>query len=178
MDLRHARGPSSRSMQGLVGERLRLLEPQARMIVCLAALIGYRPDLDVLLVCSDASAATTARALRSACDLDLLVRERLGRPRFRFRHALTRAAVIEALSANLRRTMHAKIAVTMETLPTALSRVEELAHHWSAAGQPERARLYNERAAEEARRIGADGDAAEFSQRARCGKRRAKERGG
>jgi predicted ATPase len=176
MNLRHARGTTSRSMPELVGERLGLLEPQARAIVALAALIGYRPDLDLLTACSDAGADATADALQSACHLDLLVRERLAGPRYRFRHALTRAAISDALSPSLRRALHARIAATLERLPTASSRVEELAHHWSAAGDAARARVYNERAAEEALRIGADGDAAQFSRRARCEATRAKKK--
>jgi predicted ATPase len=163
--MRNARAAATHSLSRLVCDRLGLLEPDGRTIVGLAALLGYRPDLGVLIACTGDEAATSD-ALRRACELDLLVLEEREPPRYRFRHALTQAAIREALSESTKRALHARIAAALERSPDASEYVERLAHHWSSAGDPAKARFYNERAAEEARRLGSDGDAAAFCARA------------
>jgi hypothetical protein len=137
-----------------------------RDIIGCAALLGYRPDVSVLVACSDAAPDVTIDALERACDLELVVAESRPPARYRFRHALTQAAIREALGAQIERELHARIARALEGLPDARSRVEQLAFHWYSAGDPVKSRIYNERAALEAMRLGAEDDAARFFERA------------
>jgi predicted ATPase len=88
-------------------------------------------------------------------------------PAYRFRHALTQAALRDALGPETRRSLHARIARRLEELADADDRTEQLAYHWLGAGEAERASLYWQRAAERAVHLGADGDARTFVSRAR-----------
>jgi predicted ATPase len=135
-------GPSS--LRDLVGERFRSLDPRTRDIIGTAALLGYHPDVDTLIACFE-SDCDVIDALSHACDLGLVVAES-GQPvAYRFRHALTQAAIRDALGADYERTLHARIASTLERLPDAITHIEQLAHHWLAAGDVVKARLYNDR---------------------------------
>lgn len=143
-----------------------MLEPGVRKIVGCAALLGYRPDVAVLVACCEATPDVAIDALERACDLELVVAESRSPARYRFRHALTQAAIREALGAQGQREMHARIASALEGLSDAGSRVEQLAFHWHSAGDTVKAQMYNERAAREAMRLGAEDDAARFLERA------------
>ncbi len=133
-----------------------------------AALLGYRLDMAVLAACGQALPEAVLAALEQARGLDLTVVDARTPAVYRFRHALTREAIREALEPDARRSLHALIAARLETLPDAALRSEQLAHHWLAAGDAAKASRYWERAAECARRLGAHVDAAIFADRARA----------
>lgn len=137
-----------------MSDRFRSLDPGAQAIVGCAALIGYRPDIALLLACSDEPISSTIAAMERACALDLLVVESRSPATYRFRHALTQSAIREALGAPKERLLHARIAAAVEGFPDALSRVEQLAYHWSKAEEPAKAGEYAARAAREAKRFG------------------------
>jgi predicted ATPase len=163
---RETRTARNKSLRDLVHERFRLLEPRVREIVGCAALLGYRPDVAVLVACCGATPDVAIDALERACDLELVVAESRPPARYRFRHALTQAAIREALGAQGELELHARIASALEGLSDAGSRVEQLAFHWYSAGDMVKAQIYNLRAAREAMRLGAEDDAARFLERA------------
>ena len=151
----------------LFGERLSALEPpEALELLSCAALLGYRFEARLVAACADFSAVRARAALERSRALDLIVREARAPASFRFRHALIQFAVRERLSLEDRRTWHTRIATVLEVQPDARRRIEQLAHHWSAAGDSAKAALYCERAAQLALRLGAAGDAAAWRARA------------
>jgi predicted ATPase len=121
-------------LQDLVEQRLHLLEDRDKYVVQCAALLGYRVDANLLAACVGWSLAATLAVLRRAEKLDLVVSEQGARVRYRFRHALTQAAIRSALPTRTERALHAAIARALEGLPDAGARVEQLAHHWFSAG--------------------------------------------
>jgi predicted ATPase len=153
------------SLGELVDERLALLEPDVRNVVSYAALLGYRFEAWLVAACAGRSRQRVRAALERTRELDLIVREAGAPARYRFRHALIQAAVRESLTAERRRAEHARIASALEALPDARRRVEQLAHHWSAAGHAGKASLYCERAAQDALLLGSLGDAAAWRAR-------------
>jgi predicted ATPase len=156
---RHGHAEAREALRELVHDRLRLLEPPVRTLVECASLLGYRLDAAALAACAGADLAATVEALRQASDLDLIVAERDGSNLFRFRHALTQAAVRDALDHERKQMLHATIAAALERLPDAGSRAEQLAHHWSLAGDRAKAAPYEVLAARRAQRFGVDGGA-------------------
>jgi len=161
---RHVHAAARQSVQDLVEERLHLLEPAAGAIVTCAALLGYRIDAKVLALCAGAGIEATLEALRRACDFDLVITEAEEPNRYRFRHALTQAAIRDAVVAGTKRELHAGIARVLERLPDAVDRVEQISYHWSAAGNGAPASASNRQAAEHALCLGSARIAAEFSQ--------------
>jgi class 3 adenylate cyclase/tetratricopeptide (TPR) repeat protein len=86
----------------------------------------------------------------------------------RFRHALIRDAAYEGLPYRIRRELHARVGETIEraTYPNVDEQAEVLALHYSAAGQHEGAWLHARLAAQRARDLYANSDAASFYERA------------
>jgi hypothetical protein len=154
------------ALRDLVDERLLLLESDARTLVRCAALIGYRLNPRMLATCAGATLDATIEALRRASELDLVVAEPAGE--YRFRHALTRAAICDGLGEDQKRSLHAAIATALEHLPDAFVRTEQLAHHWWSAGDGIKAAAYGRLAAEQAHRLGADDDHGAEECRANC----------
>ena len=86
------------SFAATVEERMRALSSPARRVVETAAVLGDAFDLPLLGRVSGASDDEIGAALREATSLQLVEDDRDG-PAFRFRHALTRAAVLATLLA-------------------------------------------------------------------------------
>ncbi|HEY1682791.1 MAG TPA: hypothetical protein VGF98_14190 [Candidatus Tumulicola sp.] len=83
-----------------------------------------------------------SRELGRACRCGLLVCESPDKGRYRFAHGLYRSAIRDGLDPRLARALHAKIAATLERLAEVKTSPELLAHHWSSAGNAERANSY------------------------------------
>ncbi|HEX8868020.1 MAG TPA: AAA family ATPase [Lentzea sp.] len=124
-----------RSVQDIVTGRLTRLSPDARELVRTAALIGR--DFDV-----DLAAAASGLPLGVLDEASTLI-DGTGH---RFVHALTRDAVEASLTTAERRTIHRRIASSM----TASTRYADVARHWNACGETEKAREWTIRAAEDA----------------------------
>jgi DNA-binding NarL/FixJ family response regulator len=154
------------SIEGLVLERFAALDDVARAIVLHAAILGYRFDPDLLRALLDVEAATLARALRDARELNLVVEEANAQVRFRFRHALTHEAIVRRTLAFEARPLHARIARLLESLPDAPRRLGEIAYHWWKALDAEHAVPANEAAGDAALSLHAYRDAATFYERA------------
>ena len=74
--------------------RLQTLDPDARHVLAAAALLGRRFDWDLLPGVATVDGATVVGSLRRAVDAQLVA---VDGQRFRFRHALTREAVLAEL---------------------------------------------------------------------------------
>ncbi|HWC11622.1 MAG TPA: LuxR C-terminal-related transcriptional regulator, partial [Acidimicrobiales bacterium] len=84
------------SFAEVVGDRLGALPAPAARVVQTAAVLGERFDWRLLKSTCEGGEDRVVAALRDAADLQLLEEDRAGRV-FRFRHALTRTAVLETL---------------------------------------------------------------------------------
>jgi DNA-binding NarL/FixJ family response regulator len=84
------------SFAELVGERMASLPPSAAQVVRAAAVLGERFDWSLLGEVCRVDDDALAAALHAAADVQLVEEDRTT-PGFRFRHALTRTAVIGAL---------------------------------------------------------------------------------
>ena len=82
------------SFAASLGTRLQTLDPDARHVLAAAAVLGRRFDWDLLPGVAAVDGATVVGSLRRAVDAQLVA---VDGQRFRFRHALTREAVLAEL---------------------------------------------------------------------------------
>ncbi|MBD5603894.1 MAG: AAA family ATPase [Candidatus Eremiobacteraeota bacterium] len=150
----------------LTNERLERLDPVARDVIAIAAVIGYRFDVARLQTLVGSDPEELARVLRAAHRCHLIVEERDTPSTFRFRHALVHEAINARVLAIERRPLHARIARELEALPNAERPIDEIAYHWWNAGDGERALPANEAAGDRAMAVYAYADAAKFYERA------------
>ncbi|GLZ47454.1 hypothetical protein Acsp06_36390 [Actinomycetospora sp. NBRC 106375] len=139
-----------------VGARVAALDPDARDVVRVAALLGRDLPWDLLPAAAEVDAAAAARALRRAVDARLLVAGADGS--LRWRHALTQDAVLSALTGPERAVLAAGAARALDSSDRAdlagplLARVAEL---HARGGDPDRAAELLLRHAREHRAAGA-----------------------
>ena len=158
------------SIRAAVLPRFEQLSPDERSILLLASVIGRTFDATLLAELSASSTAKICDVLARACALQLIreVRERVGD--FTFRHAITREILYRELLAAQASITHARIAECLSRH----SDVDpaQLAHHWAAAGQHERAGKAHELAGDAAAARSAHRDAAIAYRRAvdACGR--------
>ncbi|MBI3965270.1 MAG: AAA family ATPase [Chloroflexi bacterium] len=153
------------SVRATVLDRLQGLDDATREALTFAAVIGRDFDLELLRRVTGLNEPTLFRILRQAVGRQLLVEppietiEMAGGERFRFRHALTRDAILSDLLGADRRRRHRQIAqeierglggegAATELRDTALA--DQLAYHYECAGQRDRAAHYARIAAERA----------------------------
>ncbi len=82
-----------------VAQRLAMLGPDVRAVLQAAAVLGIEFDEVSLLAVADVPADAASAALDGACDALLVEAAESGERRFRFRHSLTRRAVLDGLLA-------------------------------------------------------------------------------
>jgi DNA-binding NarL/FixJ family response regulator len=121
--------PLPETVRDAVLLRAERLAPSAREALEVAAVAGLRFDLPLVL--DLAGEPGLEEAIRSGFVLE----EERGRGAFR--HALTREALYGAVTWTRRRSLHAEIAVRLESAGASPAAVAE---HWLAAQQPGRAR--------------------------------------
>lgn len=144
------------SIRGGVLARLEALAPEDRTLLLGASVIGR--SFDETLLGGLTQETDVARMLLRARDLQL-VRELAERPGlFAFRHAITREILYREMLDGQRRTIHAKLAQLLEGADEG-AHAAEIADHWNAAGNAERATLAFERAGDRARANNAHRDA-------------------
>ena len=151
------------SVRAAVEARSRLLSPEARTTLHVAAVVGRVFELPLLLRVLGAEESAIAVHLRAAIDAMLLDPERAD-GRFAFRHALTRESILAELLAPERRALHLAVGIALEQSDP--GRVEELAAHFDAARDLGRAYRYQVAAARAAMRARAFADAARNFERA------------
>jgi class 3 adenylate cyclase len=132
--------------------RARSLDATSLRVLQLAALAGDHLDPDVLAAAADVDSAQVDDAVRDGLRLQLLAERRDsagGATRYAFRHALTREAFADELVGPDRRRGHRALAAALSDAyaddPDAVA--AELADHYAAADDPERAYAWCLRAA-------------------------------
>ena len=156
-------------VRATVLERIGRMSFFDRTILMHASVIGPRFDLYVLAESTRTDELRIRIALERARTLDLVVVDAIESRRYAFRHALTRDIVYAELLALRIRPIHRRIARALERGPHAAHPLEQLAFHWSAAGDARRSLKYNELAGDSASALYAFEDARAFYARAlRC----------
>jgi len=136
------------SVRDAVQQRLLALPPRARTVMQVSAVIGQRFEFDLLRDVSELDEDAVFEVIRAAIDAQLLAEEpEAEQESYRFRHALSREAVLADMLARERRVLHKKVAERIER--THSDRSEELAYHFDEA-RDTRAHRYHVAAAEEA----------------------------
>jgi DNA-binding CsgD family transcriptional regulator len=148
------------TLQAILNERLAQFTTLERGTLYRAASIGESFDADLLAAVADLPRDDVLQVVERAASVDLLQEPQPGR--FSFRHALIRQALADQLLVSLAAPLHMRIATQLETLPDARKRAPELAYHWSAARVPDKARMWNEAAAQAAWDVYAYRDAIRF----------------
>jgi len=158
--------PLPSKMQAAIEARLAQLSPAARDLAAVAATIGREFTFAVLRHASGEDEDTLVPAL------DELWRQRTvreqGADAYDFTHDKLREVAYAGLSGARQRLLHHHVAQALEAvyagdLDSVAARV---AAHYERADHPEQAIQYYRRAAEVARRVQADGEAARCDQRA------------
>jgi tetratricopeptide (TPR) repeat protein len=149
--------------------RIKRLSPHTQDLLRLAALIGREFDYAVLrLACEmndeDALIEALEEAQRAQLISELEGRQRSGskvaNERFAFAHGLIPATLRDDLSSLRRHRLHRRVAAALETVfPDDL---ENLAYHYSQAGDAEKSRFYTIRAGDRARKLYANQEALRF----------------
>ncbi len=154
------------SIRHSVLERLTEFAEDERSVLMHAAVLGRHFDAEFLARVEGRPLNEITSVLRRARDAQLIIEQREAALRFGFRHALIREAVYSELLAAEARPLHARIAAALEERADAEERLIEVAYHWWAARNPEKAANANERAGDLAARRLAHESAATFFERA------------
>jgi tetratricopeptide (TPR) repeat protein/DNA-binding XRE family transcriptional regulator len=141
-----------RSVRTVVGQRVARLVPEAQELLRMASVLGQEWDLELLLGTADLDQETVLRYVEAALAAKLLEERRVGRrERFGFVHALIGQALYDDVPRFRLRKLHRQVGETLERAqgeqPEAWA---ELARHFLAAGEEERATHYALRAGDHA----------------------------
>lgn len=153
------------TLRGILLARISALTDVAQSIVGVAAVAGRRVDHDLLASVAGQDESTTTAALRDAVGQQILVADRTGESDgYAFRHALMQEAAYDDLLPGERRRLHKTFAEAVAARPVgtgadAAAHWAELAYHWSATRDDERALEASVRAAMAAVEAYAFGDA-------------------
>ncbi|MBI3960299.1 MAG: AAA family ATPase [Chloroflexi bacterium] len=149
------------SVQDAVRRRTQQLQPEARHLLTLAAVVGRRFDFALLQEVAGRDEAELSALIKELAAAQLVVEE--GNEQFAFRHALTRQAVYSGLLGRERQTLHRIIGAASERIyggmfdPSlgagAAAQVAELAYHFYEAGEWPKAFDYAWRAGERAQAL-------------------------
>jgi DNA-binding CsgD family transcriptional regulator/tetratricopeptide (TPR) repeat protein len=157
-----------RTVHDAVRRRTERLSPDACAVLLLAAVAGRRFDFELLRRLTGRDEAELLALIKELIAAQLVVEVDNRADQFAFRHALTRQAVYEQLLGRERRTLHRRVGETIEQLfaGSPEPRLEDLAYHFSEAGDWTKALLYAERAGERADALHAPAGAIEHYARA------------
>lgn len=157
------------SVREVVERRLNRLSSNTVKVLGTAAVIGQQFDLLVLEdVVDDIDEDAIIDALDESTSAALVAELPGGADCYRFNHAIVRMALCEGLSGARRRRMHRRIGEALERRAAGdpSKSVDELAYHWSAAGDADKALRYLARAGEKAQRLLAYESAIDYFDRA------------
>ncbi len=158
------------TIRDVVVARVSALSEEARALVRTASVAGRQFPEQLLESIVGLDGPAFGTALREAIDRYVLVRELAGADdRISFRHALLQEALYADLLRGERLRLHAACARAIEAgglAPTDPIRAAELAYHWQAAEEPERALRAAIRAGDAAEAAGARKEAAVQFERA------------
>lgn len=152
------------SVRDAVQQRLLAMPAKARRILQVAAVIGQRFEFELLREVAQTTEEDAFEGIRAGIDAQLLFEEAAAEGEsYRFRHALSREAVLAELLQRERRMLHRAVGEAIERAsPDA---AEELAYHFDEA-RDHRAHRYHALAAEAAGRAFAYGRSAHHLERA------------
>ena len=146
-------------LRDVLGARLDRLDDATLRVLREAAVIGRRVDADLLAAISDTTRNAVDTALRTAVEANLVVSDADGR-HYRFRHALLREAVYDAILPADRIAAHRRVAEAIASDPQFVDPIPsvaaaDLARHWTAARAEPEAFIAQVRAGQAARSVGA-----------------------
>jgi ATP/maltotriose-dependent transcriptional regulator MalT len=128
------------SLQDALSSRLVDLGADSRTVLQAAATAGRRVEHELLAAVAELGEPALSEALREAVRHQVLVVDGDG---YAFRHALLREVIYGELLPGERRRLHAAFAATLERQhgdwPDNAATAAEIAQHWHAAHEPERA---------------------------------------
>jgi DNA-binding CsgD family transcriptional regulator/tetratricopeptide (TPR) repeat protein len=141
-----------RSVRSVIGGRVARLHVGAQELLHLASVIGQEFELDVLLAATEEREATVLEHLDAALAARLIVQRREAQyQRFGFVHALIQQTLYAEIPLHQRRRLHRLAGEALEASRTGQSTIAtELARHFLAAGDSNRAIRYTVAAAEQA----------------------------
>lgn len=159
------------TIRSAVNERLAGLEPDARRLLVLAAVLGRRFEAEFLAEIADRPLSDVLDVLHRVRDLQLVdeLRPAAQGIVYAFRHALIHDAIYDEMLALELRPLHARILTALERQETAAA--NDLGYHAWAALDAERCVRYNERAGDDADALHAYADAVRCYERAMHGAR-------
>src|SRR3546814_281006 len=128
-------------VKAVIEQRLRLLEPTARAVLDIAAIIGRRFDVQVVRAVTETEPDALDVALRSAIRAGLIDGDHRAGLHQTFVHDLVRATLYDAIPPLRRIEGHRRVAEALEQLHLAdlPAHVNELAHHFTVAAADGRA---------------------------------------
>ncbi len=134
--------PLPASLRDLLLLRIERLEPPAQRLLEVAATAGRATDERLLRAVAELTDDQFETALRDSLTHQVLV-DVHGKGIYTFRHALVREAVYGDMLAGRRREVHRALAHVLAAQPDlaagGIGAAGELAHHWHAAGELQRA---------------------------------------
>jgi DNA-binding CsgD family transcriptional regulator/tetratricopeptide (TPR) repeat protein len=148
------------SIEQTMRSRLTAFDEEELRLLNIAAIVGTVFRLEDLAAVSGRSEADVERVLHSAVQRNVLIAPRTGASTYRFRHDLMRHAIASQAAHGDLRAFHKAIAERIEARPDADGAIADLAYHWEAAHDWERARQYAIRAGDAALDLFAYDDAA------------------
>jgi DNA-binding CsgD family transcriptional regulator len=136
-------GEPPATLHDLLRGRVQAVSEPARRVLRVAAVVGRWAPHRLLAAMAGPDAGRLDEALREVVAAQLLV-TRPGEDGYQFRHALLREVAYAGLLPGERARLHGEVAATIAAHPdwadgTGASVAAELAHHWEAAGDLERA---------------------------------------
>lgn len=152
-----------RALADLLVGRVDALPAEARAVVRCAAVVGHAVPDRLLRQVVDLGDAEVDEALRVAVAEGLLSPDGAG---YSFAHALLREAVYDDLLPGERARLHAAHAVALEAGPSGVAPAAEVAHHFTEAQDAPKQLVWSLRAADEATRLLAPGEALQHLERA------------
>lgn len=127
--------PLPDSVRDVVGQRLGRLGPGAAELLATAAVVGLTFDLDLVATLAGRTPEDVLGILEEVARV-ALVRE-VDAGRFTFAHAIVRSTLLGDLSATRLALAHRRVAEAIEGLGRPDH--DQLAHHWSVAGNEDKA---------------------------------------
>ena len=133
-----SQGSVPATLQELLGSRVAVLAEPTRRVLRVASVLGRVVSLELLAEVAGESEATTEEALRSAVERHVVEPRTTGD--YGFRHPMFREVVYAELLPGEQRRLHAAAAdVLTRSSDGSYAVLGEVARHWQAAGDAERA---------------------------------------
>jgi eukaryotic-like serine/threonine-protein kinase len=128
-----------KTLRGIVASRIAKLVPTERYLLQVAALVGERFQADIVAVAAQEDIRNVTNALRSRRMLGTVAAR--GPSEYMFAHALAQQVLLESVTVQARKEIHAAIGdAIVQLYPNRIDEMaERLARHYQEAGQYEQA---------------------------------------